>query len=224
MAFNYGIITEVAARLKHYEQAVEYGEKSLNLSSNFSQASIVRNWLALAYFRLGRHQKAFELWEAALQEVPDMYSVYENMGDAYYLLGDLDQATINYNRALRLNPGLVQIRNNLQIIANLIRLDQSIADYSEKLRRSPNDPAIHSRLGYLYFQKGLHSQATEYWREAIRLQPDWCEPYINLAGLLATTKESMLRNPEEALLLAEKAAQLNEFKDAGLLETYSNIL
>ncbi|MCP4713412.1 MAG: tetratricopeptide repeat protein, partial [Planctomycetes bacterium] len=86
------------------------------------------------------------------------------------------------------------------------------------------DAALHSRMGYLYFQRGQPTWAAEYWREAIRLKPDWHEPYINLAGLLATTKESEMRDPEEALLLAARAAQLNEFEDPGLLETYSNIL
>ena len=116
------------------------------------------------------------------------------------------------------------MRQNLQIIANLRRLDQSIIEYSEMLRRAPDDPAVHSRLGFLYFQKGLHPQAADYWRAAIRLKPNWYEPYINLAGLLATTKDPNLQNPKEALELAEKAAQLNEFNDANLLETYCNIL
>lgn len=224
LALNYGIISEAAARLQHYEEAVEYGEKSLSLSSNFSKASIVRNWLALAYFRLGQHQKAFALWEAALREAPDMYGVYENMGDSYYLLGDLDQATANYNRALRLNPGLVQVRKNLQIIANLKKIDQAIAQYVLMSRQKPNDPTIKNQLGCLHFQKGMHAQAADYWRQTIQLKPNWHEPHNNLAKLLATTTDPNLQDTRKALVHAEKAAQLNEFEDTAILETYCSIL
>jgi len=139
-------------------------------------------------------------------------------------MADLDRAATDFQQALKLNPNSLPAQKGLQTISFLKQVDQSITEYTEKLKQAPDDPALLSHLGYLHFQKGLHSQAADYWRAAIRLKPDWYEPYINLAGLLATSPDPEMRNPQEALMLAEKAAQLNEFEDAAILEIYSNIL
>ena len=41
----------------------------------------------------------------------------------------------------------------------------------------------------------------------------------SLAWLLATHKENKFRNPEEAIRLAERACELTNYKDAGLVDT-----
>jgi tetratricopeptide (TPR) repeat protein len=41
----------------------------------------------------------------------------------------------------------------------------------------------------------------------------------SLAWLLATHKEDKLRGPEEAIRLAERACELTNYKDAGIVDT-----
>jgi len=41
----------------------------------------------------------------------------------------------------------------------------------------------------------------------------------SLAWLLATHKENKFRNPEEAIRLAERACELTNYKDTGLVDT-----
>ncbi|MCP4713055.1 MAG: sulfatase-like hydrolase/transferase [Planctomycetes bacterium] len=223
-AKNYGLMALAALELNNFDLALEYSQKSLGMKSDSPAAVVMRDTSAQAYFHLGEFQIAFNLWEHLIQEIPGLISAYEHRGDALMQMADLDRASDDFSQALKLNPNSLAAKKGLQTIVFLNQVNQSIGEYEAKLKLSPNNPALHSRLGYLYFQRGQPTWAAKYWREAIRLKPDWHEPYINLAGLLATSKDWEVRDPEEALLLAEKAAQLNEFEDAGLLETYSNIL
>ncbi|MCP4707558.1 MAG: tetratricopeptide repeat protein [Planctomycetes bacterium] len=123
-----------------------------------------------------------------------------------------------------MNPQLTEVRNNLQMIAKIKQLEQTETQYTQILAQNGDDPAIHNHLGTINFQMGRHQIAIDYWREAIRLRPDWPEPLVSLAGLLLTSNTPALRNPAEALQLTRRAAELTHNANAGILEKLSMAL
>ena len=62
-------------------------------------------------------------------------------------------------------------------------------------------------------------EAIHYYREALRLGPDFLPVLNNLALLLATCEQPRFRNGPEAVQLAERAAQLTDRRDANVLGT-----
>ena len=60
------------------------------------------------------YQEAAEIYETALQEGASA-DVYYNLGNTYYRLKEMGKAVLNYERALKLEPGNEDIRYNLDI-------------------------------------------------------------------------------------------------------------
>lgn len=60
------------------------------------------------------YEEAIEMYGQLLSQAPDA-SVYYNMGNAYYRLGDMAHAVLCYERALLLQPGDTDTRFNLQL-------------------------------------------------------------------------------------------------------------
>ncbi|MDY6952855.1 MAG: tetratricopeptide repeat protein, partial [Thermodesulfobacteriota bacterium] len=77
------------------------------------------------------------------------------------------------------------------------------------LKENPDDPKLYTLLGTLYFQKGAYGQAVVAYERAIQLAPQDPETLNNLAWIYATCEETRYRDPEKALVYAEKAAALH---------------
>ncbi len=67
--------------------------------------------------------------------------LYYNLGNAYFRMGDIGRAILNYRRALRLRPGDENIRRNLDY-ARSQRLD--------RIEDSSSDQALHTLLFWHY--------------------------------------------------------------------------
>jgi predicted Zn-dependent protease len=76
----------------------------------------------------------------------------------------------------------------------------------QKIREQPNSGLWLQILGDLQYSLNQEQAARDSYEQALRLAPDNTEALNNLAWLLLTAQEPTLRNPEKALLLAEKAA------------------
>jgi Flp pilus assembly protein TadD len=93
------------------------------------------------------------------------------------------------------------------------------AHLAEALRIKPNNPSAHFNLGYWLTLEGNSAEAAAHYREALRLRPSYPKALNNLAWLLATHPDPQLRNGEEAMQLARRAADLTGGKDPGDLDT-----
>jgi cytochrome c-type biogenesis protein CcmH/NrfG len=59
--------------------------------------------------------------------------------------------------------------------------DTRIADIFEQLKAAPNDPAIHLKLGDVYFERALYELAIASYRQALRLQPVNAPAHLGLS-------------------------------------------
>jgi tetratricopeptide (TPR) repeat protein len=127
-------------------------------------------------------------------------------------------------------------------------LDKVINDYIEIQMVLADNPMAHLNLGVLNMYRGAYDRAEAFYRQAIRLEPNYFHAYINLADLYRQTKredvaEKILRDAihqfpaipdlyyalglamvrqkrnQEALTLFEKAVSLRP-SDAGLAYVY----
>jgi len=66
-------------------------------------------------FNTGNYAQAAQIYEQLLSQGIVASSLYYNLGNAYYVQGDLGRAILNYQRAARLDPRDPDIRANLAL-------------------------------------------------------------------------------------------------------------
>ncbi len=79
----------------------------------YAQESVIKE--ADAAYQTENYAKAIELYEKVLKENGESADIYYNLGNAYYKMGKVAPAILNYERSLVLEPGDSDARFNLQI-------------------------------------------------------------------------------------------------------------
>jgi Zn-dependent protease with chaperone function len=78
-----------------------------------------------------------------------------------------------------------------------------------ELEKTPENPALYSMLGDLYYAAKKYPETIQAYTAALRLNPEDAQVLNNLAWLYATCEDSALRDPERALALAQAAVRLD---------------
>lgn len=73
-----------------------------------------------AAYQAGRFEEARDAYEGILAAGSESATLYYNLGNAYFKLGDLGKAVLSYERARRLDPGDEDIRANLDLANSLL--------------------------------------------------------------------------------------------------------
>jgi len=95
---------------------------------------------ANAAYADGRYEEAATLYQAMLDEQPDA-TIYYNLGNARFKQGELAQAILNYERALRLRPNDKDAKYNLEfaqskITDNIVEHDFFLSTWARSVRNS----------------------------------------------------------------------------------------
>ena len=84
---------------------------------------------SLQYYYSGDYLLALEEINQTLRRFPDLAIAYARKGSIYYQLGDLQQATINWNLALTHDPEYIEVQQMLSSIKTEIEKLSEIFDY-----------------------------------------------------------------------------------------------
>lgn len=176
--------------------------------------------LGTLWLRLKRYDEARQRFAAAISLKPGLAEAHNNLGIAEFARGRVEEATRAYREALRLDPDNVEAHYNLgRALTASNLLDDALQHYRSALEVRPEDPEINTSLGSLLARAGQTDQAIGHYRQALAFSPDMLPALTDLAWLLATTDRTLLRDPSEALRLAERAALLTRREDANVLDT-----
>ena len=160
---------------------------------------------ANAAYADGRYDEAAELYQAMLDEQPDAI-LYYNLGNARFKQGELAQAILNYERALRLKPNYKDAQYNLQfaqskITDNIVEQDFFLSSWTRTVRNSLSEYTwfvlsvslfILALIGLLLFLLGR-----EPWLRKTAFHVAWIALLFSLvSGLNAASlhKRDTLRN------------------------------
>ena len=97
--------------------------------------------LADSAYNKEAYSEAIRLYNKALQENGRNADIYYNLGNAYYRQGNVAQAVIAYERALKINPSMKDARANLEFVNS--RLEDKPEDNNSLLTRA-HDSVIGS--------------------------------------------------------------------------------
>ncbi len=213
------VLNELGAasfQLGKIDEAVECWNKALQLQSDWPE---VHNNLAGAFYKQGKIDEAIVHWTEALRLKPGWTEVRSNL-NKLIKRNKQEENIARYSEMLRRNP---DDPNTHQALATELyrqgKIDEAIAHWLEAAKQKPDWAEVQNSLGTAFYQQSKPKDAVKYWSEAIRLKPDWPEPQNNLAWLLATAEDEKLHNPAEAVRLAERACELSDYNQPGMLDT-----
>jgi len=190
--------------IEHCTRAIDSGDLS------DENVAIIFNNRGFAYHEMGEYEWAIPYYDLAIQLNPDNAYPLSNRGKAYAHKGEYDRAIADYDQVIRLKPDLALAFYNRGIaFQRKGEYDRAIRDYDRAIELKPDYANAFINRGVAYHEKGEYDRAIE-------LKPDYASAFNNKAWVLATARNSYIRDGQEAVRLAQEAVRLNdhpEFRD-----------
>jgi len=145
-----------------------------------------------------------------LDKIQTLGCFFNNLGNSYSDIEDIDSALLAFERAVEINPKLSESRANLgNIYLKKDLVSKAIYEYQAALRINPNDAKTHNNLGNAYTRQGSWSYAISEYSRSCNLDPNFIDAYKNLAIVYSKQERFSL-----AIVQLRKAITLDP-KDAG---------
>lgn len=111
---------------------------------------------------------------------------FNNLGNVYSEIGDVDTAMQALERAVMINPTLSESHANLgNIYLQKDRVNEAVQQYRLALNLNPGDPKTYYNMGNAYTTTEQFSAASSAYRQAMQLDPNFVGAYRSMAMLLA---------------------------------------
>jgi len=181
----------------------------------------------VVYFNLGsvlssqgKLEEAADSYRQGLILDPDYAQGWCDLGILRGRQGEGDKAIGHFRQALANDPQHTSAHYNLGIsLQGKGRPEEAIEHYRQVLLNIPNSIEVHYNMGMALAAIGDYAEALENLRFVLQQAPDDPHALNTIAWLLATVPDADLRQPEEAVRLAEHAAELTGRKVPEILDT-----
>jgi tetratricopeptide (TPR) repeat protein len=198
------------------DEAIEHYRQSLAADPNYAQAHCN---LGVALAAKREFQEAAVHFRQALRVDPYYAEAHNNLGSLLLAFGQPDEAISHFRRALQTGTERQQTLRPGAGRRAEVGLGQAINRYSQALRRAPDYARIHHNLGRALARAGDLAEALAHYRRAADLKPDWPVALNDAAKIMATHSDSEIRNVDEAIRFAERAAELTARQNVSILDT-----
>lgn len=179
----------------------------------------VLGWI---YFQRGDFAAALEPWTQVVRLAPDNAKGRRNLGSAYHRLDRFDDAILNYERSLAIQPNHVAYGNLGTALYFTGRYEEAVAALRRATELTPSDPIRWgslagtcrnlARLGHTAYEQESEDaldRAIGLIRERLTRNPNAAEWWAFLAGYLAD--RDMREEAEDAIRKALTLAPADAF-------------
>jgi tetratricopeptide (TPR) repeat protein len=101
------------------------------------------------------------------------------------------------------------------------KFDEAAENFIYVLRLKPDFAEAHYNLAKCLSMAGNFEDALIHYRRSLKLKPDYIPAMNGLAWILAVHPDPNICDANEAVVLAERAAKLTNYGDAGIFSTLS---
>jgi tetratricopeptide (TPR) repeat protein len=117
-----------------------------------------------------------------LNKMQTLGCFFNNLGNSYVDVGNIEQAQVALERAVEINPSLAESRTNLgNIYLKKERIEDAISQYQAALQINRSDAKTHNNLGNAYGRTGRLDDAINEYNQSLELDPNFVEVYRNLS-------------------------------------------
>ena len=142
-------------------------------------------------------------------DAPDPARALNEEGLAFGRMNRLPEAIGSFEKALRLDPGSIDVRFNLgTVLLQARRLPEALAQFDSALRLEPGSARVLNALGLTLGMMNRFPESIARLEEAVRVKPDFAEARINLgvsldnagraADAIEQFREALRIEPENA--------------------------
>lgn len=188
------------------EAASSHLRKAIDLRPDFELA---RRQLIVALFKSERYAEATEVCEESIATSADSGELHFYRSNLYLHAGEKTLAISSCQRALALNPGLINAQQSLsRLLLETEQFEQAETSYRREIALSPKHFGPYHQLGVVLNLLGKHDDAIEQFRHAISLNPQSAASYYSLANTYLKSSFDDAQSIALAQANFEKAVEL----------------
>ena len=157
--------------------------------------------------------------ERAVAAEPEAAQAYFDLGDLRLARGEAETAAPTLERARALRPASAAVLGALgAAYRETGRLDEALANGIEAVERDPARAGAWLELGRTRRARRETAEAAKALRSALERNPVWPPALDALARLLALDPDESVRDPSEAVRLADRLAGLSRYQEPRSLD------
>jgi len=175
--------------------------------------------VAMLNLQLGHIAEAEAEFRESLRLNPESAPTHYNIGLVFSMQRKYPEAAAEFQNATRLDPNHAEAHNNLGAMFHSFgRAAEAAAEYRKAIALKPENTEARNNLGRLLTSQGQFADAAAEFEQALSIDPNAPAPMAGLAWVRAVASDPALRQPAEAVRLAEQAAALSNRKDPAALD------
>ena len=125
------------------------------------------------YFQTGYWRDSETLWQHTLACTRENPLACNNLGNAFLNQGRVDDAIVNYQKAVEIEPGGAMFHDGFgNALLQKGQVDEAIVQFQKAIEIEPDKAVHHENLGDALLQKGQVDEAIVQFQKAIEIKPD----------------------------------------------------
>ena len=158
--------------------------------------------------------------EKVIEDNPDDHEARTGLAAFYLRAGRPDDAVTQLQTALRLEPEHAPAHYNLGLLLQMQGdADGAVEQYRLALEIALNDAETHSSLAQVLAGQEQWEDAIAEYLLALETMPNLLSAVVKLAWLRSTAPDSVMRDTDHAVALAERAADLTNRRNFIVMDT-----
>ncbi len=193
---------------------------ALRVFSGLTVMLLLAGMLAGTRNQLSYWRDSISLYRHTIQVTENNSTMQYNLANILIIKGQHDEAITLLRSVLQIDPDNAKAHSDLGVSLTMTgQLHEAIEHYRRALQIDPEYARADANLGAVMTMTGQLEEAINHYYRAHKLAPE--EPLVinDLAVILVTVSDPMLRNPSEAVRLAEKACELTRYANTKFLVT-----
>ncbi|MFK8012657.1 MAG: protein kinase [Marinicellaceae bacterium] len=195
-------------KLKDFNKTEEIYNKARVIAPN---NTLVLTNLGVYYFYIGEYKKAIHIFKEQIKQAPNNHWAYLNLAAGYYLLGQIDEAIVNTEIAISINPTADSYANLGTMNFYKGNYDKSVKAYEKMIAINSNDYINWGNLGDAYFYSDQQEKSIKAFKKAAELAEKSLDLNSNDSMAIAHIAYYLVRinNTSQSLSYARRINQEN---------------
>lgn len=198
------MLAQLELEKRQFQKVINFCHEALRLNPDDLEAL---NLKAIALRRMGKAEKAVEIYKLILEKKPNHPRILFNLGIAYARLNRIQEAEKVYQKVLVIKPDFVEAHNNLgEIYLRQGRIAEAEEEFLKAVELSDGFALAFSNLAEVYLRQKEVRKAREYVEKALTIDPDLTSAHNikgnilrqegRLAEAMSEYRKALARDPD----------------------------